>query len=152
MNCNVTLTPSEFSALHNALWHLGKLNNRRVDEQVQAIRDALANAYKQEADDFNRKSEHYSEVRELLDLESVWSDYSVEDLGEAHPFTGAVRVSYEPFGGETVYETIEGSNWEALYVAADKCLVKADDLDHIYIEKFEVNPNEPGTLILYTGS
>ncbi len=152
MNCNVTLTADEFKTLHNALWALGCLDNEKVSEQVEIIRDALKGAYEQENQAFDKKFSHYRSVQEDLGLTAIWSMYEIDNLNDSHPFPSDAFVVYNTHWGEKkeVHCAVYGNTWSAIYVAANACIRNSGDEHHVFIENFELkNGNE---LHLTTGS
>lgn len=149
MNCNVTLTADEFKTIHNTLW---AMEYDGMDSKVAAekIRQALSGAYAQETKSFDRKSDHYQEVKKELGLDSIWSIYEVDNLSERHVFEGVSTVTYKDhWGTKPVVKPINGSTWAALYVAANACIRDSGDSHHVFIEQFK---KVGDTLILSTGS
>lgn len=101
-------------------------------------------------DTFEKQQKYYSSVRKDLGLDAVWSDYDVENLSVAHPYTNAKTVTYsDHFGTKPIVKPILGSTYAALYVAANACIRDSGDNHHIFVERF--NP-EGDTLLLTTGS
>jgi len=150
MNCDVTLTAEEFKTLHNALYDLGCLHNDKVSEQVEIIRGALRGAYDQENAASDRKYAHYDSVRKDLGLDTIWSITEVDNLSEPHPYEGVKYVSYKDhWGNGVVTQSINGSTWAALYVAANACIRDSGDEHHVFIEDFRKSGD---TLLLTTGS
>lgn len=160
MNCDVTLKANDFKTLHNGLCELdrmvGKLlqgnvyEGQKLEQVAQALRNSLQDAYAQERNDFDRKSDHYSQVKEELGLRSIWSIYEVDNLSERFPFEGVTRVVYKDHWGDSPVATqINGSTWAALYVAADACIRDSGDEHHVFIEQFKQFGD---TLVLTTGS
>ena len=155
MNCNPTLTEAEFKVLHNTLWELGNINDARVQTLVERIRKvALKGAYEQDNAAFERKSNHYDQVREELGLRATWSLYEeTDDLSDPHPFEGATHVVYDNhWGDKSTKVSINGSTWAALYVAADAAIRDSGDGHHVFIERFTPDASIPGCLHLQTGS
>ena len=156
MNCNPTLTAQEFTTVHNGMCDLDQairgledvLNPelfQRLAKAASDIRGGLAGAYKQDRDDFDSKSDSYDAVKEENGFQSVWSDYSVNDLADSHTYPADAVVVYGK-----VHCAVVGTTWLDLYRAADNCIRLSGDLHHIYIEGFEIrNGNE---LHLVTGS
>ena len=138
----ITLTPEEFSKIHNALCFARAEN---VEETVSTIRDALSRVYEEESRIFNSKMDHFTEVQQSEGFVSVWSDYDVVDMCSAHPYPADAVVVYD------TYEIpVKGAAWFDVYRAADEAIRKSGDRHHIFIEKFDVkNRNE---LHLWTGS
>lgn len=165
MHCNVTVTAEEFKTIHNALWELDRGLEQlesvirpelwtQLRQAATNIRSGLAGAYEQDDAVFSRRSRHYDDVADQLNLaHSNWSIYEVEDLGERHPFEHADRVLYENhWGGAPVSVSIQGLTWQALWVAANAAIRDSGDSHHVYIEDFRAHPEDPRTLLLSTGS
>jgi hypothetical protein len=146
----VSLTSSEFETIHNALWYLGQVDKPEVQVQVEAIRGALRNAYKQEEAIKDRRYDHYSQVKKDLGLDAIWSMTEVDNLSDPHPYEGVKYVTYKRFWGEgIVTKAINGNTWAALYVAANACIRDSGDDHHVFIEDFRKSGE---TLLLTTGS
>lgn len=144
MNTAVTLTAEEFSRIHNALCFAP---NKGLEATVDAIREALAGAYRQEEQDFDRKMAYYNRFKDEHRLEAIWSMYELEEHGflKAHPYSSDAFVCYQ---GQHV--PVFGSTWGDIYRAADWAIRNSGDDHHIFIEAFELrNGNE---LHLVTGS
>ena len=159
----VTLHAEDFKKVHNTLCDLRSLVQRMTESMIkiddvqriiEGFEQGLADAYRQDSEGFDRKHDHYSEVKQQLGLRSVWSVYEVADLGQQHPFPGAQQVAYRDHWGEegTVFEEIKGDTWAALYVAADAAIRRSGDEHHIFIEQFRPNKECPEQLLLSTGS
>lgn len=154
MNCSPTLSAEEFKVLHNTLWELSRIDDRKVQSLVERIRTvALKGAYAQDHAAFETKHSHYDQVRESLGLRSTWSIYDIDDLSQPHPYVGAAEICYEDhWGEEIVYQTISGTTWAALYAAADAAIRRSGDGHHVFIEHFEPVADLPQILRLTTGS
>lgn len=150
MHSDVTLKAEDFKTIHNTLWDLqyGKAIN--VDAAVEKIRAALTDCYRQEDEVFQKRGDHFSEVRTSLGLNAIWSMYEVEDLGERHAFAGVTTVTYRDHWGDgAVVVPINGFTWAALYVAANAAIRDSGDEHHVFIEDFR---KDGDTLVLTTGS
>jgi len=146
----VTLTAKEFETIHNALWYLGQIDKPEVQSLVEEIRGALKGAYEQEQAIKDRRYDHYSQVKQDLGLDAIWSVTEVDNLSEPHPFEGVKYVTYKRFWGEgVVTQAIHGNTWAALYVAANACIRDSGDDHHVFIEDFRKSGD---TLLLTTGS
>lgn len=162
MNCDVTIKAEDFRTIHNALWELkmiqcdlaGAIHPDRLEKLAvveENIRAALADAYKQEEQDYNRRQEHYNAGSAAIKARSVWSISEVEDLMAAHPYLGARFVCYTSHWGKNHPQVpIEGDRWLDLWRAADQCIRASGDDHHIFIETFEERGD--GVLFLHTGS
>jgi hypothetical protein len=146
----VTLTAKEFETIHNALWYLGQIDKPEVQSLVEEIRGALKGAYEQEQAIKDRRYDHYSQVKQDLGLDAIWSVTEVDNLSEPHPYEGVKYVTYKRFWGEgIVTQAIHGNTWAALYVAANACIRDSGDDHHVFIEDFRKSGD---TLLLTTGS
>jgi hypothetical protein len=164
MYTDVKITAKEFTAIHNALCEMRDVNNRlsgvvrepitdKLAAAIRAMEQGLAGAYQQDEQDFDAKSNHYSDVSQELGTRSVWSVYEVNDLKAEHPYIGATEVVYKDhWGGEEVVVPVIGNTWEALYVAADSAIRNSKDNHHIFIETFTQSSINPSILFLSTGS
>ena len=146
----VSLTASEFQAINNVLCKLQWHKDSKVVEQVEAIREALKGAYKQERDEYDRRSDHYNSVKKEFCLTTVWSVTEVDNLFVPHSYEGVKYVSYKDhWGNGVVTKAINGNTWAALYIAADACIRDSGDDHHVFIEDFRKSGD---TLLLTTGS
>lgn len=158
----VTLHAEDFKKVHNTLCDLRSLVERmthtmiKIDDVqriVEGFEQGLADAYAQDNDAFSRKMDYYDTVRQTQGYRAIWSIYEVADLGEQHPFKGALQVAYKDhWGDEPVFEEITGDRWVDLYAAADAAIRRSGDGHHIFIEQFQPNKECPQQLFLQTGS
>jgi hypothetical protein len=158
----VTLHSEDFKQVHNTLCELRSLVERmthsmiKIDEVqriVEGFEQGLAHAYEQDRQAFQDKSEHYDVIKQQEGFRAIWSIYSVEELGEPHPYLDAERVIYRDHWGDLpTVEAIPGGTWIDLYHAADRCIRASGDEHHVYIEQFRPSKDDPKTLILSTGS
>jgi len=157
MNCSPTISAESFKQLHNGLWELDcladKLGNEKLAEVAKVLRDSLSEAYAQDSDAFERKTDYYREFASNAGLKSIWSIYEVESISERHSFPGADRVVYKDhWGDKPVSVSINGSTWAALWLAADACIQQSGDEHHVFIERFSPSKDDPRTLFMTTGS
>lgn len=164
MNCSPTITADEFKTIHNAVCNLDSICSQLEDilkpelyvKLVKArndIRKGLEGAYEQDHSAFDRKHNHYDQVRTELGLSATWSIFEVDNLSEPHPYQGAVRVVYKDhWGSKPVECQVTGTTWAALYVAANACIRNSGDEHHVFIEQFRPSKDNTQTLILSTGS
>lgn len=150
MNCDVTIKAEDFKTIHNVLWELQYRDGVDVDAAVEKIRGALEDAYTQESNVFERKNNHYSQVKEELGAQSIWSIYEIADLDQPHPYQSGLFVSYKDhWGAEAQHCAVYGNTWRDLYRAADNCIRNSGDEHHIFIENFRLVGDN---LVLTTGS
>ncbi len=160
----VTLHSEDFKTVHNTLCELRSVQERltgvisndladRLHRVVKGFEQGLANAYEQDRSAFDRKMDHYDEVRQAQGFKTVWSIYEIEELGQPHPFEGALQVVYKDhWGDQPVVEEINGPRWVDLYAAADAAIRRSGDDHHIFIEAFRPVADQPHQLRLTTGS
>lgn len=159
----VVLKGGDFTTVHNTLCQLrdiemqlnGVINEQmvqRLHDVVKGFEAGLRDAYAQDHRAFERKMNHYSDVREQQRFLSNWSIYEVEDLNSEHEFTGALQIAYKDHWGTPQFVEIRGKTWLDLYRAADECIRESGDHHHTFIEGFHYHPQEPQQLILVTGS
>lgn len=165
MNCSPTISSDDFKTIHNAVCNLDSVCHQLEDilkpeiylklaKIRNDIRHGLADAYEQDHVAFSRKSRHYDDVKAQLELRhSEWSIYEVDDLNERHPFKGATVVCYKDhWGNKPVSCAVNGSTWNALWVAADACIRDSGDGHHVFVERFRQSQENPEVLYLTTGS
>lgn len=160
----VTLHSEDFRTVHNTLCELRSVQERltgvisseladQLHRVVQGFEAGLKNAYDQDEAGFDRKMDHYSEVKQQLGLRSIWSIFEVEDLNQPHPYAAAAEICYRDHWGDApVYEIIPGPTWRDLYSAADRCIQRSGDGHHIFIESFQPVADQPHQIRLTTGS
>ena len=165
MNCSPTITAEEFKTIHNGLYDLRSAIERlegviatelysKLAKAENQITTALAGAYDQDDQAFDKNRDHYEAVKLDLGVNAIWSMFEVPNLNDPHPYENVDQVVYKDhFGKKAVSCKINGNTWVALYVAANACIRDSGDTHHIFIEDFTPAPT-PGTGVLYlsTGS
>lgn len=165
MHSTVTLQPKDFRNIHNALCDLRSIRNdvdgilstqisKRINRVIQQLEIALRDAYDQETREDEKQNQHYQEVEnELGNLKSIWSLYEVRDLRTDHYYRGARELLYKDhWGTNPIRVNIQGTLWKDLWLAADQAIQLSGDTHHIFVESFHKSKDEPGVLILSTGS
>lgn len=159
-----TLTSDEFKKIHNALCEIGYILPKLEDvlkpdlyeKLVKAKNDidsALSRAYDEEDCEFETREDHYSEISQENNFDSIWSIHEVKNLHEAHPYLVAKTLVYKNhWGTQTIEVPIEGSTWLDMYRAADNAIRKSSDRHHVFIEDFLVSSNDHSVVFLSTGS
>jgi hypothetical protein len=162
----VTLKAEDFRTVHNTLCELREVEQRlneviseqmvqRLHRVIKGFEQGLADAYRQDNEQFESKMDYYSEFQKNNQLKTIWSIYELPIhgfLGE-HPYKGAQQLAYKQHWGDgPVFEEIQGPTWADLYRAADRCIQRSGDQHHCFIESFVVNPQQPDQLLLTTGS
>ena len=160
----ITLTRGQWTRLHNALCaaeskagHLFEVlkDGGEGIAALRSVREALAPAYAQDEEAFDRQHTYFESFREANGLRARWSIYELDEHGflDLHPFEGATHVVYDSHWGERDVETeIKGSTWADLYRAADVAMFRSEDDHHVFIERFTPIKDRPGFLRLSTGS
>jgi len=161
---HITLTRGQWTRLHNALCaaeakagHLFEVlkDGGEGIAALRSVREALAPAYAQDEEAFDRQHIYFESFREANGLKAIWSIYELDEHGflDLHPFEGATHVVYDSHWAEHDVETeIKGSTWADLYRAADAAIQQSGDNHHVFIEHFTPIRDRPGYLRLSTGS
>ena len=164
MNCAPQLTADEFKDVHNAKCELhgvlqamdGVVSEKlyaRLEKAIALMNKGLKSAYEQDEAAYDRRDKHTAAISEEIGATTVWSVDGVEDLNTNHPYTDATCVTYKDhWGPKPVSVEIKGPTWKDLYRAADKAIRMSGDQHHVFIEAFSQVMNEPGLLLLSTGS
>ena len=162
MITDVTLTAEEFKLIHNALCDIRHISeylepilntatSSKLSASVANIAKGLENAYRQENDEFDSRSQHYDKVAAEHNFKAIWSMHEISDLNINHTYANATHVGYT-VDGTTHMVPINGHSWVSLWAAADKLIDLSGDDHHIFIEDFHEDKNVDGLLILSTGS
>ena len=161
---HITLTRGQWTRLHNALCaaeakagHLFEVlkDGGEGIAALRSVREALAPAYAQDEEAFDRQHTYFESFREANGLRAQWSMYELDEHGflDLHPFGDATHVVYDSHWAEHDVETeIKGSAWADLYRAADAAIQQSGDNHHVFIEHFTPIKDRPGFLRLTTGS
>jgi hypothetical protein len=161
---HITLTRGQWTRLHNALCNAeakaGGLFEVLKDggegiAALRSVREALAPAYAQDEEAFDRQHTYFESFRQTNGLRAQWSIYELDEHGflQPHAFEGATHVVYDNHWGETGVEVnIDGCTWADLYRAADTAIQQSGDDHHVFIERFTPIRDRPGHLRLITGS
>ena len=105
----VTLRGEDFRTVHNTLCELRNLVERmthsmiKIDDVqriVEGFEAGLQDAYAQDNRAFEDKMDHYTEVKQQEGLRAIWSIFSVEELGEQHPYLNATEICYRDHWGD----------------------------------------------------
>jgi len=166
MLTNPTLTASEFKLVHNGLCEVRAVSyqmtgvisetlSKRLTKAIEAIEEGLESAYIQDDKLMTHRSAYYKTIADMFRLNSsCWSILEVENMFEPSPFLSAISIRYE--GKDTQIGISEGCvgfvRWLDLYITADKAIQRSGDMHHVFIEAFTPVENEPGVLLLQTGS
>lgn len=150
---NFTVTRTQLSELHNAIYHLRNFKEHMEETLAPSILkefnkgfDRLYKVYKplmDEADAIDdRKNKHYEEVRKRNDFKSIWSNYEADNLFESSGLV-AEELVYESWE-KTVTVPLPGGilKWWDLYSAAEKAIIESGDDHHVFIESFNKKGNK----------
>jgi hypothetical protein len=163
MNCSPTLTPEEFSDVHNGKCKLCSVIERlsnvvapavlaELQAAVDLLNKGLQRAYDLDDAEWERKHSIAKAIGEANGFKSAWSISEVDNF-TAVPFPTATQVTYiDHWGPHEVLVKIKlNSTWEDLWRAADTAIALSTDQHHIFIERFKL-ADDGFTLILSTGS
>lgn len=159
----ITLSRDEWSKIHNSLCRAESMyanvfdilkNGTEMREALDHIRSALAPAYKQDNDNFDRQHEYYNKIKNLHGFASTWSIYSVDDFDAPHPFVSHVFVKYTDHWGDNKHRhyPVAGTTWLDVWHAADLALHDSGDNHHVFIEGFSQDKSDHNLIHLQTGS
>jgi hypothetical protein len=142
----VTLSGQDFKTVHNTLCELRSLQERatgvisdsladQLQRVIKGFESGLANAYRQDSQEFESKMDYYGRFQTDNGLAAIWSIYELPVHGFLmdHPYPSDSFVVYH---GHHV--PVMGSTWGDIYRAADKCIRLSDDQHHIFVERFEL--------------
>jgi len=160
----IALTKGQWKQLHNALCAAEReasslfavlKDGGEGIAALKSVREALAPAYAQDEEAFDRQHTYFESFREANGLQAIWSIYELDQHGflDLHPFEGATHVVYDSHWGQGDPEAeIQGGTWADLYRVADRVIQQSGDNHHIFIEQFTPIKDRPGYLRLITGS
>lgn len=160
----ITLNKKQWRDLHNALCSAEREASNLFAvlkdggeglAALKSVREALAPAYAQDEEAFDRQHGYFDSFRQANGLHAIWSIYELDQHGflDIHPFEGATHVVYDSHWGKGDPEVeINGMTWADLYRAADQAIQQSGDSHHIFIESFTPISGRPGYLRLSTGS
>ena len=160
----ITLNKKQWRDLHNALCSAEREASNLFAvlkdggeglAALKSVREALAPAYAQDEEAFDRQHGYFDSFRQANGLHALWSIYELDQHGflDIHPFEGATHVVYDSHWGESDPEVeINGMTWADLYRAGDQAIQQSGDSHHIFIESFTPIKGRPGYLRLSTGS
>ena len=164
MLTNPTLTADEFKLVHNGLCEVRAVSyqmtgvisetlSNRLTKAIEQIEEGLESAYVQDNELMDHRSTYFESIAKMFNLNSsCWSMFEVENMFEPSPFPSVSSIRYK--GKDTPIDISEGCvvRWLDLYIAADRAIQQSGDTHHIFIEAFTPVENEPGVLLLQTGS
>jgi hypothetical protein len=156
------INEKEIATLAAARVELGELCDEfedilsyRVLDRVRGIsskiRLGLHSIQQQQEREWDRKHDYFEKKGRELDLYTTWSIYEVDDLDALSGITAKALV-YNGWGEATVQLPPGDKTWAQLWVYAEQALRDADDMEHGFIESFEVDPAQPMVVRLRTGS
>lgn len=158
-----TINDEQVRNFHNALCDLNLFKQRMEDtlskdalNEFYRAYNAFSEAFKpvrEEADRrWEEKYEHYSKVREMNNLKSIWSMFEVDNVFDLSGLQAEKLIYEDHWGGKQVTVNLPGGNlqfWD-LWKAAEEAIINSNDTHHIFIEKFV--KKEDNNLYLVTGS
>ncbi len=163
---HITLNRAQWRDLHNALCAAEReasglfavlKDGGEGLAALKSVRDALAPAYAQDNETFERQFKYFDQTREANGFRACWSLYDETDEGsfdQPHPYTGATHIVHAMHWGTdgNVEVPIAGDTWLDIYRAANEAIQASGDNHHIFVERFDPVPDKQGYLSLVTGS
>jgi hypothetical protein len=157
MMTSPTLTPQEFSDLHNALCEISSIQrtlsefvnektSARFSRAVEKAYAAISRAHREEDALQDSRSASAMRIAEANGFKSIWSMFEVSDFSAVR----FPRAKFVEYCGKR--RAIEGEgNWVDVWRAADALMEESGDTHHVFIESF--HPIEDETVLqLGTGS
>ena len=153
------ITAAEVNTLHNAKIDLARIIEDMEDilapkflqqlRKVQTkIRAGLVEVNRQRDLRWEKRHNHYSDLKEEHGMRTTWSIFDVDNLDSPSGIT-ATELKYNGWGEATIKMAPGNKTWMELWHYAEQVLYEADDLEHGFIESF----TQAGDIcILGTGS
>lgn len=140
------ITAADVDTLHNAKIDLARVIEDMEDilapkllqqlRKVQTkIRAGLVDVNKQKDLRWEKRYNHFSEVKERDGMKTIWSIFEVDDLNAPSGIT-ATELKYNGWGEATIKMAPGDKTYMELWHYAEQVLYEADDLDHPFIESF----------------
>ncbi len=157
---NFVITSEEIRNIHNGLCYLRDAIDRLEDtlspHVVKELRKAKSEIQKgfssarfQKEDQWDRRNNHYTELKEHFKFKSVWSMYDFDDLDQiAFIIEEDSVLVHDNF---VVPLPVGPVTWFQMWRAAEEAIVAVGG-DHIFIESLTQSSINPKIILLGTGS
>ena len=118
---------------------------RKVQTKIRA---GLLDVNTQKDNLWQKRYNHYSDLKNEHGMKTVWSMFEVDDLESLSMIT-ATELKYNGWGEATIKMAPGNKSYMELWNYAEQVLYEADDMEHSFIESF----TQAGDIcILGTGS
>ena len=118
---------------------------RKVQTKIRA---GLLDVNTQKDTLWQKRYNHYSDLKNEHGMKTVWSIFEVDDLESLSMIT-ATELKYNGWGEATIKMAPGNKSYMELWNYAEQVLYEADDMEHSFIESF----TQAGDIcILGTGS
>ena len=118
---------------------------RKVQTKIRA---GLLDVNTQKDNLWQKRYNHYSDLKNEHGMKTVWSIFEVDDLESLSMIT-ATELKYNGWGEATIKMAPGNKSYMELWNYAEQVLYEADDMEHSFIESF----TQAGDIcILGTGS
>lgn len=115
---------------------------------ITKIRAGLLDVNTQKDNLWQKRYNHYSDLKNEHGMKTVWSIFEVDDLESLSMIT-ATELKYNGWGEATIKMHPGNKSYMELWNYAEQVLYEADDMEHSFIESF----TQAGDIcILGTGS
>ncbi len=153
------IAAADVEKLHDAKIDLARLVDDMEDilapkllqqlRKVQTkIRAGLLDVNTQKDNLWQKRYNHYSNLKNEHGMKTVWSIFEVDDLESLSMIT-ATELKYNGWGEATIKMAPGNKSYMELWNYAEQVLYEADDMEHSFIESF----TQAGDIcILGTGS
>ena len=153
------ITAADVEKLHDAKIELSRIIEDMEDilaprmlqqfkKVITKIRAGLLDVNTQKDTLWQKRHNHYSDMKNEHGMKTVWSIFEVDDLESLSMIT-ATELKYNGWGEATIKMAPGNKSYMELWHYAEQVLYEADDLEHGFIESF----TQAGDIcILGTGS
>ena len=162
MKCSpwVTLTYSEWRELSQRMTDLSLASKNVFDiiktdgqlyQSIKQLEESFEICEKQSEVSWKKRYDEFDQLRQQLNLTTVWCLYEIDDLGDPHPFEGAREIYV--WGGRPAKESvieIPGSSWLDLWIATDQAVNAVGEQHYRFVEDFDLH--EDGRVLPVLGS
>ena len=140
------IVAADVEKLHNAKIDLARIIDDMEDilapkllqdfRKVQTkIRAALLDVNTQKDNLWQKRHNHYSDLKEEHGMKTVWSIFEVDNLDSPSMIT-ATELKYNGWGEASIKMAPGNKTYMELWHYAEQVLYEADDLEHPFIESF----------------
>lgn len=140
------IVAADVDKLHNAKIDLARIIDDMEDilapkllqdfRKVQTkIRAALLDVNTQKDNLWEKRQNHYSDLKEEYGMKTVWSIFEVDNLESPSGIT-ATELKYNGWGEATIKMAPGNKTYMELWLYAEQVLYEADDMEHPFIESF----------------